>query len=91
VREAVDEDLLVLVVIVGELETRFRDRGCSGDCGVELDRRSVLRAEAFTRSFDDSFFLNPTGVLIASVRDLRVALITSVANIDLSFGDKPSS
>jgi len=31
VTEADDEDLICLVDILGELDTRLRDRGCNGD------------------------------------------------------------
>jgi hypothetical protein len=84
-----EEDLLSRVVILGELATLFRDRGCKGDCGNEFERRSAFLAEGLTRSFEDPW--RPTGPtagdLIASLRVLRVALIISVANMDLSFGD----
>ena len=42
-------------------------------------------------SLEDSFLRVGSGALIASVRDLRVALMTSVASMDLSFGDRYSS
>jgi hypothetical protein len=57
--------------------------------GIEFERLSAFRAEAFTISFEESFFRD-AGALIASLRDLSVALITSVANIDLSFADSCS-
>jgi len=75
----------------GELETRFKVRGCCGDWGIEIDLLSPLRAEFLTMSLEDSFRRTGAGALIASVRDFRVALITSVASIDLSFGDRCSS
>ena len=71
----------------GELTTRFKDRGCRGDCGIEFDRLRALFAEALTKSLEDSFRRKDAGALIASLRDLRVALMTSVARIDLSFAE----
>jgi hypothetical protein len=87
--EADEEDLLSRVDMLGELVTRFRDRGCKGDCGTEFDRLSAFLAEAFIRSFEEPCRrIGPgAGDFMASLRVLRVALIISVANIDLSFGD----
>lgn len=87
--DADELDLLCRFEISGELETRFRLRGCNGDMGIESERRRALRAEAFTRSLEESFF-RVAGALIASVRALSVALMTSVASIDLSFADSCS-
>jgi hypothetical protein len=84
--EADEFDLLGLEEKSGELETRFKLLGCRGVWGIEFDLRRVLRADALTRSFEVSFFRGG-GALMASLRDLRVALMTSVANIDLSFAD----
>ena len=91
--EADEEDLLCRVDMLGELDTRLRERGCNEDRGNEFDRRRVLRADAFTRSFEDACrHTGPcVGALIASLRALRVALMTSVANTDLSFGDNWST
>ena len=93
--EAEEEDLLCLDDMSGELETRFRERGCNGDWGMEIDRRSVFLADDLTKSFEDACLRTGAGAgaLIASLRDLRVAFMTSVARIDLSFGDNcsPSS
>lgn len=91
VTEADDEDLLILVEISGELETRLRERGCSGERGNELDRRIPLCAEAFNRSLEDGCRRIGGGALRASPKTLRVALMTSVASIDLSFGDSFST
>jgi len=87
--EADEEDLLSREDKLGELDTRFRDRGCNGDCGNEFDRRSAFLADALTRSFEGSCRRTGlgAGTLIASLRTFRVVLIISVANIDLSFGD----
>ena len=87
--EADEADLLCLEDISGELDTRFRLRGCKGDRGIEFDLRRALRADALIRSFERSFFRG-AGALIASLRALRVALMTSVARIDRSFADKCS-
>jgi hypothetical protein len=86
-----EDDLLDRVDTEGELETRFKDLGCNGDWGIEFDRRSALRAEALIKSLADSFLRTGAGDLIASVRALSVALMTSVASSDRSFGDKCSS
>lgn len=74
--------------MLGELETRLRERGWRGDWGMELERRRVLRADALTRSFADSLRLTGAGVFIASVRAFRVAFMTSVARIERSFGQR---
>lgn len=87
--EADELDLLCLEEKSGELETRFKLLGCRGDWGIEFDLRGVLRADTLTRSFEESFFRGG-GALIASLRALRVAFMTSVANIDLSFADNCS-
>lgn len=88
--EAEEEDLLSRVDMLGELDIRFRDRGCNGDGGNEFDRRSAFLAEALIRSFEDPCLRIglAAGALMASLRVLRVELIISVANIDLSLGDK---
>jgi hypothetical protein len=87
--EADEEDLLSRGDKLGELDTRFRDRGCNGDCGNEFDRRSAFLAEAFSRSFEEPCCRTGpgTGVFMTSLRAFRVVLIISVANIDLCFGD----
>lgn len=87
--EAEDEDLLGLEEILGEVDTRFNDLGCNGDCGAEFDRWSGFRVVDFIRSLEDACRRTgpAAGALIASPRDLSVALMTSVASIDLSFGD----
>ena len=87
--DAEDEDLLSLVDILGELETLFKERGCNGEGGREFERRRAFLAEALIKSFDEACFRTGpgAGVLMASLRDFRAALITSVASIDLSFGD----
>lgn len=87
VMEDNDGDRLGFIDMFGELDIRLRDRGCKGDCGIEFDRRSVLRAEALSKSLEDSFARMGLGALMASVRALRVPLMTSVASIDRSFGD----
>ena len=87
-----EDDRLLRVDMFGELATLFRDLGCRGDCGTELDRRSVFRVAAFTRSFEEACLRTVcAGALIASVRALRVAFMTSVASMDLSFGDSWST
>jgi hypothetical protein len=87
--EAEEEDLLSRVDMLGELDTRFRDRGCNGDCGNEVERLTAFLAEALTRSFEDPCRRIELGAgdFMASLRVLRVALMISVARIDLSFGD----
>jgi hypothetical protein len=52
--EAEDEDRLGLEDMLGEVDTRFSDLGCNGDCGTEFDRWSGLRVVALIRSFEDA-------------------------------------
>lgn len=87
--EAEDEDLLGLEDMLGEVDTLFSDLGCNGDCGAEFERMSGLRAVPLMRSREDACRRTELddGAFIASLRDLSVALIISVAKIDLSFGD----
>jgi hypothetical protein len=85
-----DEDLLSLVVVLGELNIRLRDLDCNGDWGAEFERWRAWRAAALTSSLGDSFFCRGAGDFIASLRALSVELTTSVANIDRSFGDNRS-
>lgn len=91
--EAEEEDLWDLAEIFGKVATRTSVLGANGDLGssTEFDLRSALRVVALTKSLDDSLRRTGGGALIASVRALRVALMTSVANIDRSLGDKYSS
>ena len=87
--EAEDEDLLGLEDMLGEVDTLFSDLGCNGDCGAEFERMSGLRAVPLMRSREDACRRTEldVGAFMTSLRDLSVALMTSVAKIDLSFGD----
>ena len=84
--ETKDEDLLVLEPIFGELATRVSDLGCKGEFGKEVDLRREPRADFLRASFAEAGRC-VDGVLIASPRALRVALMTSVARMYFSFGD----
>jgi hypothetical protein len=88
--DAEEEDRFSLVAMLGELRTRLRDRACSGDGGNELDLRSPLLVVDLTKSFPGTgrWIGVEDWALIASLRLLSVAFMTSVAKIDLSFGDK---
>ena len=88
--EAVEEDLLDRLDRPGELATRFKDRGCNGDCGIDIDRLKGLRCgSSFELGSRRTAFCN--GALIASLNTLRVAFITSVASIERSLGDNAAS
>jgi len=86
--DAEEEGLLSPVVISGELMTRLSDRGCNGDGGNELDLRSALLEVVLVGSFAGACLWTGVedSVLIALLRVLRVALMTSVANMDRSLG-----
>ena len=90
--EAEDDDLLSLLAIFGELATLFNDRDWSGVCGNELDRRNPFLAFDLIESLDDACrrIEHVVEVLIASLSDLRVAFMTSVASMDLSLADNCS-
>lgn len=90
--DAEEDDLLSRPDMLGELDTRFRDRACEGDCGNEFERRRACLAEALTKSFEYPCRLAGAamGALIASLRDFRVTFMTSVANIDFSRDDNCS-
>jgi hypothetical protein len=85
--DAEDDDRLAFEEIFGELETRVRERGCSGDCGREVDRRRVLRVVDFRASLEEAGRRSGAGALIASLRAFVVELMTSVAKIAFSRGD----
>lgn len=74
----------------GDVETWFRERGCIGVMGAELDLRRRLLVAVFSRSSSPvAVFLSVAGVGVfaASPRDLSVALIIYVANNAFSFAD----
>jgi hypothetical protein len=62
----------------GEVATRLSVRVCSGERGVERDLLSALRLGDW-RDFGRSGGESDAGFFAASVKDLSVALITSVA------------
>lgn len=86
-----DEERLDCVSIFGELDTLLRDRSWSGDWGKEVDLRNVFRRGLSLTSDEDGCLRIDSDAFPELFRDLRVALITSVAKIAFSFGDNSFS
>jgi hypothetical protein len=97
--------LVLLVVLEGDradfaatgvVACRLRERGCMGDIGAELDRRSAFLVAVFTSSSSCAGRLEGVAGVVgdgfaASPRTLRVALTTCVASAAFSRTDKPLS
>lgn len=76
------------LVATGEVDTLFRDLGCSGVMGTEFDRRSLVRlgaADLTGSGFMAGLDACDGAFLTASPRAFRVALMTWVANVAFSF------
>lgn len=82
----VDGHLVDIFDVFGKLKTRFKARGCRGDCGNEFDLRSVFRVDPSPKFLETSVGCKRAGALALLLRALRAAFITSVARIDLSLG-----
>jgi hypothetical protein len=80
-----------LADFIGDVETRFSERGCNGLMGIELDRRMAFRVADLTRP-PSSCFLEAAWAagFAASPSAFRAELTTCVAKAALSRSDNPS-
>lgn len=80
-------------VATGEVACRLSERGCNGDMGTELERRSAFLAAVLARSSSSVCPFAGAAVagagFAASPRAFRVALTTWVARVAFSFVDSP--
>jgi hypothetical protein len=73
---------------LGEVDIRFSDRGWRATCGSEFDLRSAFRAGVSRSSLANGCRRCGAGCFEGATKALSVELITSVANIAFSFGDR---
>ena len=71
----------------GELATRFKERGCSGDGGSELDLLNALRTGVSRPAFDCGAFEGGASTIIGALIAFKPAFTISVARIAFSLAE----
>lgn len=82
---------LAILAVIGDVDTRFKERGWSGVMGTEFDRLRVPRDLETLPLVGGCVVALADGFFAASPRDLRVALMTCVARRAFSFDESPPS